>query len=55
VANVLFGSHTPFFVTRAASMKVAWCELSGKEREQIASGNARKLFRLPNVGEGGAS
>jgi predicted TIM-barrel fold metal-dependent hydrolase len=55
VANLLFGSHTPFFVTKAASMKVAWADLPVEERTQIAAATARKLFRLSTVGEGGPS
>lgn len=54
-ANLLFGSHTPFFVTRAASMKIAWCELPDEQREQVAAATARRIFRLPQADAGGPS
>jgi uncharacterized protein len=55
VTNLLFGSHTPFFVTRAASMKVAWCELPEQQRTQVAAATARRVFRIAEDREGGSS
>ena len=44
VDRILYGSNTPLFVTRAATMKVAWAKIDDNRREAIASGNAEKLL-----------
>ena len=44
--RVLYGSRTPLFVTRAASMKVAWSEVGEDAQAAIARGNAAGLFGL---------
>lgn len=44
--RVLFGSHTPLFVTRAASMKVAWAEVDEEALSAVAGGNARRLLSI---------
>jgi uncharacterized protein len=44
---VLFGSHTPLYYTGAAVAKLASAEITEAAREDIGSGNARRLLRLP--------
>ena len=43
-SRILFGSHTPFFYTRAALMKLQAPELKKTDRENIAYKNAVKIF-----------
>ncbi len=43
--RILFGSHTPFFVTRAALMKLVWSDCEDEIIEGISSPNAENLFR----------
>jgi hypothetical protein len=45
-SQILFGSHVPFFVARAAAMKVAWADIPQEARRAISFGNARRLFGL---------
>ena len=42
--RILFGSHTPLFVTRAAVMKVDAADAPAGIKRQIAGGNAGRLF-----------
>jgi predicted TIM-barrel fold metal-dependent hydrolase len=42
--RVLFGSHTPFFYTRAAVMKLRDAELDGETEQAIAADNARRFL-----------
>lgn len=42
--NLLFGSHSPFFYTRSAVMKLAITELEAEVRKKIASGNAERIL-----------
>lgn len=44
--RVLFGSHTPFFYTEPALLKLASADLSPGAREAIARRNAASLFNL---------
>lgn len=41
VHRVVFGSHTPFFYTRAARMKLEHCGLPAEQRDAIARANVR--------------
>ncbi len=41
--RILFGSHTPFFVTRAAGMKLGWADIGDSDRKAISSENAKRL------------
>ncbi len=45
--RILFGSNVPFFVPRAALMKLAWADISEADRNAISSKNAASLF-VPN-------
>lgn len=57
--QLLFGSHTPFFVARAAAMKVVWArapgageaDLAPETIEAVAHGNAERLFGLTPQGQ----
>ena len=42
--RILFGSHTPLFVARAAVMKVAYADAKETTKALIAGGNADKLL-----------
>lgn len=42
--RIVFGSHTPFFVTESARMKVMNEEVSGKDIRKICSANISKLL-----------
>ena len=42
--RILFGSHTPLFVTRAAVMKLAYADASAATKALIAGGNAERLL-----------
>ena len=42
--RILFGSHTPFFTTRSGMMKLELADISGADREQIASANALRIL-----------
>lgn len=42
--QLLFGSHTPFFYTRSAMMKLAVGDLDGDVLKKIASGNAECIL-----------
>lgn len=44
--RILVGSGTPLLSTRAQTAKLRHARLSAREREAIASGNARRFFRL---------
>jgi predicted TIM-barrel fold metal-dependent hydrolase len=46
---ILFGSHSPLYYTGAAVAKLASAEIGEKERQDIASGNALRILRLPAV------
>ncbi len=46
VERVMFGSNTPFFVTRAAIMKVAHATVCDDDRASVARENARAMFGL---------
>jgi len=44
--RMLFGSHTPFFYTRAAVMKLHDAEVDEAVKQRIAAGNARRFLGL---------
>ena len=44
--KVVFGSNTPFFVTRAASMKLVWANIPDETRQSIAGRTASLLFGI---------
>lgn len=44
VERVLFGSHTPFFYTRSAKMKLERAGIDEDQKLAIGHGNARRLF-----------
>ena len=46
VERVLFGSHAPFLTLRSAKMKLTAPGISEADRRCIASGNARRIFRV---------
>jgi len=46
VRRILFGSHTPFFVTRASVAKLAATPLPARTAAAIGSGNAGRFFSL---------
>lgn len=45
--RIVFGSNTPFFVTRAASMKVAWADVDETVGRAVSHGTAAGLLGLP--------
>ncbi len=46
VRRILFGSHAPFFVTRASVAKLAAAPLSARTRAAIGRANAARFFSL---------
>jgi predicted TIM-barrel fold metal-dependent hydrolase len=46
VRRLLFGTHTPFFVTASAVLKLAEARLSDQESRRLTSENAAELFGL---------
>ncbi|MCX7704882.1 MAG: amidohydrolase family protein [bacterium] len=44
--KILFGSHTPFFYTKAAIMKIKFAEISQTDREKIMHINAMSLLKI---------
>ncbi|MFA6104605.1 MAG: amidohydrolase family protein [Victivallaceae bacterium] len=44
--KILFGSHTPFLYTRAATMKTEYAEIDKKTLTLITETNAKKVFKL---------
>ena len=44
--KILFGSHTPFLYTRAATMKTEYAEIDKKTLKMITETNAKKIFKL---------
>ncbi len=45
-SRLLFGSHTPFFYTRAALMKMHYAEIGTDDRNSILAGNACRLLNI---------
>jgi uncharacterized protein len=45
--QILFGSHTPFFVTLAAKVKAECSEADQTTKARVLGGNAAELFSLP--------
>jgi hypothetical protein len=46
VRRIMFGSHTPFFITAASLAKLKTAKLSPATRDAISSGNAQRFFGL---------
>jgi hypothetical protein len=46
VDRILFGTHTPLFITLAATRKLEEARLDSRERSAITEENARSLFAL---------
>ena len=46
VSRLLFGSHTPFQIGRAALMKLAWSDADETAIERISGVNAKELMNL---------